>query len=765
MGKNEQELLDQLGRDNHERSPEIQVYENLRHAFDGLDDSGRRAAALRSIKHWKGLTSEKQHDNVRLISGLWRYHLSANDITRSERVARLILRLGRSTKRPALEAEGLLGMATALMVKGLLAEAIQTFELSRALFAARKTNRHDAIRVNLTLAEAYRRYGDRSSALAILQRTRHDCLETEDVLFLGSASQGLGLLSLEGGDLVSAIQHFLFVRQSSELLGSKRRSLRAMLGLAISYSRAGDLDKAGEAAQTALREAVSAQLPRETIIAHEYLGEVAARRLDWSAAMRHYSLVNKYAITPAAADVRIELHRRLVELWLYKGNMRYALLHVRKGLGLDADDEDRMALRRLELDIEWRVERDPTVIDKLTSLATEVRKHGLGYEYLLLARLVSKVALEAGREDLSLEWWKKASSMAVLNGTEDLLEVWKKERELELERSRNISDQSTSSKLWQELPKIDLGKFGIVTRSQAMIEQGALIAKVAPTGIPVLLTGESGTGKELFASLVHCLSTRNTGPLLAVNCAAMPSELIESELFGHRRGSFTGATGDKDGLFRAAHRGTIFLDEIGEMPTAAQSKLLRVLETGKVRRVGDTTSQTVDVRIVAATNIDLEDAVRKGSFRRDLFYRLRGLVIHLTPLRQRLSDIPVLADHFVEVVNEDRNTRISLPYETKQWLLGHQWPGNVRELKLSIERAAAIAPPSGALQPHHFVHSEISTERGSLTEELEEIEKARVRNALEATGWNVTSAANLLGLTRTTLSSRLKRLGIERPKD
>jgi transcriptional regulator with GAF, ATPase, and Fis domain len=140
-------------------------------------------------------------------------------------------------------------------------------------------------------------------------------------------------------------------------------------------------------------------------------------------------------------------------------------------------------------------------------------------------------------------------------------------------------------------------------------------------------------------------------------------------------------------------------------------------------------------------------------------------VIHLTPLRQRLSDIPVLADHFVEVVNEDRNTRISLPYETKQWLLGHQWPGNVRELKLSIERAAAIAPPSGALQPHHFVHSEISTERGSLTEELEEIEKARVRNALEATGWNVTSAANLLGLTRTTLSSRLKRLGIERPKD
>jgi transcriptional regulator with GAF, ATPase, and Fis domain len=245
----------------------------------------------------------------------------------------------------------------------------------------------------------------------------------------------------------------------------------------------------------------------------------------------------------------------------------------------------------------------------------------------------------------------------------------------------------------------------------------------------------------------------------------MPGELIESELFGHRRGSFTGATGDKEGLFRSAHRGTIFLDEIGEMPTAAQSKLLRALETGEIRRVGDTSSQIVDVRVVAATNIDLEDAVRKDSFRRDLFYRLRGLVLHLPPLRHRLADIPVLADHFVDSINKGRETLISLPEETKQWLLGHRWPGNVRELKLSIERAAAIASPSGALQPHHFVLSEVSTERGSLTEELEEIERARMRNALEATGWNVTSAANLLGLTRTTLSSRLKRLGIERPKD
>lgn len=767
MRQGERELLHRLSEQGAAPSLEIRVYEGLRSAFDSLDDLGRKRAAIRASKRWRALSFAEQQDHARLLSGLWKYHLSANDLPRTERVANLIVRIGEKTKRPILKAEGLLARAMALVAKGALVDAVRTFELSRALFASRSENRHDLIRASLSLGAAYRRIGDRTSALAVLQRTRRDSLETEDISSLASASQGLGILSVEAGDLDLAVEYFTFVRRSSELLGSSRRTLRAVLGLALSYLRKGDLDLAEEAAATALREASEMQLPREIALAHEYLGEIASKRDEWGLALRYYSLVNKFAITPPAADVRVELHRRLVEFWMRKGNSRYTKLHIEKGLELTGDAEDLMALRRLKFEMEWKVSGAPEAIEGLTQLAAECSRAGLGYEYLLISLSLSMITLKVGLDDQSLVWWRRASSMAVLKGAEGLLEDWEREREVMLRKGGREGSVANDheTRLWRELPKIDLSQHGIVTKTRAMIEGGALIARIAPTRIPVLISGESGTGKELFASLVHSLSPRNKEPFLAVNCAAMPGELIESELFGHRRGSFTGAVVDKEGLFRSADRGTIFLDEIGEMPTATQSKLLRVLETGEIRRIGDTAPQNVDVRVVAATNQDLKEAVRKGSFRRDLFFRLRGLEIQLPPLRQRLLDIPLLADFFLDLINRDRKTRITLPNETKQWLVGHQWPGNVRELKWAIERAAAIAPPVGPLHPYHFVYSEISDKRGSLTEELKEIEKVRVRNALEATGWNVTSAADLLGLTRTTLSSRLKRLGIQRPEN
>jgi transcriptional regulator with PAS, ATPase and Fis domain len=305
-----------------------------------------------------------------------------------------------------------------------------------------------------------------------------------------------------------------------------------------------------------------------------------------------------------------------------------------------------------------------------------------------------------------------------------------------------------------------LREHDIITACNALYEQAAWIGRVAPSTIPVLIHGETGTGKELFARLVHRLGPRRNHPFLTINCGALPAEILESELFGHKRGSFTGAVGDKIGLFRAAHGGTLFLDEIGEMSLVAQTKLLRVLESGEVRRVGDTQIEYVDVRLVAATNVDLEKAVAENRFRRDLYYRLKGLEINLPPLRDRLEDVPLLADHFARSASEDLGKHVELTFEATQWLLEQSWPGNVRELRLTVERAIALAPEMGQILPYHFMAGRDAQTKLPLLSELEEIERARVQNALEASSWNKTKAAKLLGMSRTTLSGRVKRLGV-----
>ncbi len=233
----------------------------------------------------------------------------------------------------------------------------------------------------------------------------------------------------------------------------------------------------------------------------------------------------------------------------------------------------------------------------------------------------------------------------------------------------------------------------IVAASDEMRELLSVVRAVAPTLITVLLTGESGTGKEVFARLIHDWSQRESGPFVTVNCGAIPEGLIESELFGHEKGSFTGATAERKGFFEAAKGGTIFLDEIGEMPLLAQVKLLRVLETGKFTRVGSTTERISDARVIAATNRDLELEVRAGKFRADLFYRLRAVMLRLPPLRNRRDDIPYLVDNILR----DLVTRHSLPHvphiesEAIEELTSHEWRGNIRELRNTLEQLSVMA--------------------------------------------------------------------------
>jgi len=326
---------------------------------------------------------------------------------------------------------------------------------------------------------------------------------------------------------------------------------------------------------------------------------------------------------------------------------------------------------------------------------------------------------------------------------------------------------------------VDRGE--IVGRSDLMQEVFRLVEQVAPARSTVLITGESGTGKELIAKAIHEASTRAGRPFVTVNSSNIPSELLESELFGHTRGAFTGAVAAKKGLFEVADGGSIFLDEIGDIPPETQVRLLRVIQEREFTPLGDTTPRRVDVRIVAATNIDLKEAVRQGSFREDLYYRLAVVPIELPPLRDRLEDILPLAQHFIQKYNEEngRNVSEQLAPEVLALLESYSWPGNVRELENTIERAVVIAPgdevtkeclraeisdPKSVVSGHHDGASNATVGdigRGiNFYEEVRRFEIDLIRRALEQTGGHQSRAARLLGMNATTLNSKIKTYNI-----
>jgi two-component system response regulator HydG len=294
-----------------------------------------------------------------------------------------------------------------------------------------------------------------------------------------------------------------------------------------------------------------------------------------------------------------------------------------------------------------------------------------------------------------------------------------------------------------------------------------MVARVAPSDATVLVQGESGTGKELIAKAIHHASPRADGPFVAVNCGALPEALLESELFGHVKGAFTGAIAAKRGLFEEAQGGTLFLDEIGEMPPSLQVKLLRALQEREIRRVGGTQAIGVDVRIVAATNRDLAQLVRDGRFRDDLYYRLNVVLVALPPLRERREDVPLLAAHFLARAAERRGRPLRLSAATEERLAAYPWPGNVRELENALERASILAAGDtiapGDLPPH------IASGAGPgpvpalpAQRNLAEVERAHILQTLERCGWNHSRAADALGIGRTTLWRKLKEYGLDR---
>jgi DNA-binding NtrC family response regulator len=317
-----------------------------------------------------------------------------------------------------------------------------------------------------------------------------------------------------------------------------------------------------------------------------------------------------------------------------------------------------------------------------------------------------------------------------------------------------------------------LSSHGLVARSPAMLRIVHLVESLHRSEATVLVTGESGTGKELIARALHANSPRCAGPFVGVNCGALPGELLESELFGHVRGAFTGAVRDRVGRFEAARGGTLFLDEVGDMPLHLQVKLLRVLQERHFERVGESTPRPVDARVIAATNVDLAEAIRAGRFRDDLYYRLRVVPIHVPPLRERLEDIPLIAQHLLAHIGGREGRALLLSPDTLAAMTRYPWPGNVRELGNALEYAVATCtgqtiqlenlPPElrqgseglglGAVPPAEPLVDPIAEDPA---------ERVRILQGLESARWSRGRAAEILGMSRSTLWRRMKELGIE----
>jgi len=349
------------------------------------------------------------------------------------------------------------------------------------------------------------------------------------------------------------------------------------------------------------------------------------------------------------------------------------------------------------------------------------------------------------------------------------LEIFANQAALAIVNARSMEEAHSKIQTLQNQLKTDHGYHPIITKSPVIMEKLDIIDRVAKTDSSVLILGESGVGKELFAEQIHLRSKRAGAPFIRVNCAAIPEGLLESELFGHVKGAFTSAVSNRQGRFELADGGTIFLDEIGDLPLSLQAKILRVIQERKFEKVGSDATVTVNVRILAATNKDIEDLVQKGAFRGDLYYRLNVLPIFIPPLRQRPEDIPELARFFLDGFMKETKKQFSgFSQEALQAMLSYSWPGNVRELQNCIERACVIGKnkwiePEDLFMKSGEMEGEI-TER-NLKTAINVFKASFIRKVLEENNWNQTEASRVLVIQRTYLSRLIKELKIINPKE
>jgi DNA-binding NtrC family response regulator len=371
--------------------------------------------------------------------------------------------------------------------------------------------------------------------------------------------------------------------------------------------------------------------------------------------------------------------------------------------------------------------------------------------------------LDAGADDYISKPFKTFELLARIRSMLRIRKMY-----LDLTATRTQLKEFKEENIW--LKREIQGKYsfeGIIGQSPALQKVFHLMEKAIESPVTVLILGETGTGKELVARSIHYNSPRRDKPFIAQNCAALPENLLESELFGHKKGAFTGAVADKKGLFEMAHKGTIFLDEVGDTPPALQVRLLRVLQEGEIRRLGDLNTIRVDVRVIAATHRDLKTEIEAGRFREDLYYRIQTFPIPLPPLRERTGDIPLLADFFLSKYGQQFEKSSHFSRESLTLLEKYSFPGNIRELENEIIRALTLAPAHGRITPdllsdavRYNFKKALDINQGTVQEITDRIEQALVTEALEGAGGNRTRAAQKLGLSRRGLLNKIKRYGL-----
>ncbi|MCH8303986.1 MAG: sigma-54-dependent Fis family transcriptional regulator [Candidatus Marinimicrobia bacterium] len=415
--------------------------------------------------------------------------------------------------------------------------------------------------------------------------------------------------------------------------------------------------------------------------------------------------------------------------------------------------------------------------DELSSIDIFVIDEGAASKLDQINELVPKLTKSKDSSFLLLDFGSAASSLHKLGNISNVYYTHASSLDSVISRNLNIrrdaipeAEKIIESRVkdflnWSESDKWDISK-SIIARSHQMQKVFELIYKVAPTDAIVIISGETGTGKELVAKAIHKSSKRGDKPFIAINCGAIPENLLESTLFGYVKGAFTGAIENKPGIFHAADGGVLFLDEIAELPLMLQVKLLRALQDNEITPVGGNTSTKVDVRVMAATNKNLLNEVKEKKFREDLYYRLNVVEIVVPPLRERVDDILALANHFLhDHSNRTQNEKFKLSDSAADLLIKYQWPGNVRELQNVIERAAVLSDsptilpidlPEGILGNSNTLLSDSSTK--GMT--LEELEEKHIRITLNKNNYNYGSVADLLGIGRTTLWRKMKKYGI-----
>jgi two-component system response regulator HupR/HoxA len=364
-----------------------------------------------------------------------------------------------------------------------------------------------------------------------------------------------------------------------------------------------------------------------------------------------------------------------------------------------------------------------------------------------------------------------SQSAQILSNALLLDELARKNELLEISQ-RKLKDENIRL---QDQLKTDYGFENIIGKSSEMRKVLGLVSKFCDNDSPVLITGETGTGKELIARAIHYNSGRKDRPFVIKNCGVKTEQLLESELFGHTRGSFTGAVKDKTGLFKEADGGTIFLDEIGDASLSTQAAILRVIQHGEIRPIGSSKTEIVNVRVLSATNKNLKEEIEKGTFREDLFYRLSTFLIELPPLRERKDDIPLLANHCIKKQRiQTGNEEVTLSTEAMDALMSYSWPGNIRQLENELERAAVICSPGNVIDVSHL-STEFATSgsadgkkagyKGKLRDTVERIEKEVISSSLTENDWNILQTSRQLGLTRKGLKDKMSRYGIIKPED